>query len=338
MIATPLEALREEWSARNEVPFDGVRPLSNKKRWWVCAEGHQWEARVADRSYGKGCPVCSGRSPERGVSDLATLAPHLVAQWSPKNLLRPDDVCANSGRKVHWGCALGHEWRAIIRNRYRDGHGCPACNPNHAQMVVAGFNDMATTHPEMARLYSGKNEVPATAVSAGSNVKRLWECAKGHEWEAEPHRLVAGRRCSVCSAKTSRPEKLLMAGIAQQFPELVESARLPVRWGRVHSAQVDGLVGAVVIEYDGWYYHRDRLDRDTEKTAALVAAGYSVFRVREQGLPPVAKAVSIEIPRWRERACLDEAVAAVVGYVRNHEAIVPGPSHVALRYLVEFEG
>jgi len=36
-------------------------PKSGKKVWWKCSHGHEWEARVVNRSNGNGCPVCAGR-------------------------------------------------------------------------------------------------------------------------------------------------------------------------------------------------------------------------------------------------------------------------------------
>ncbi len=39
-----------------------VTPKSHKKAWWLCKKGHEWQARIADRSSkGNGCPYCSGR-------------------------------------------------------------------------------------------------------------------------------------------------------------------------------------------------------------------------------------------------------------------------------------
>ncbi|MBQ4558636.1 MAG: zinc-ribbon domain-containing protein [Clostridia bacterium] len=34
---------------------------SGKKVWWKCSKGHKWQARIADRNKGRGCPYCSGR-------------------------------------------------------------------------------------------------------------------------------------------------------------------------------------------------------------------------------------------------------------------------------------
>ena len=41
-------------------PFN-TSTYCNDKFWWRCEEGHEWDATVASRSYGNGCPRCNGR-------------------------------------------------------------------------------------------------------------------------------------------------------------------------------------------------------------------------------------------------------------------------------------
>lgn len=36
-----------------------ITPNSNKKVWWQCKKGHEWQARIADRNRGRGCPECA---------------------------------------------------------------------------------------------------------------------------------------------------------------------------------------------------------------------------------------------------------------------------------------
>lgn len=45
-----------------------VPPQSNRRAWWQCSQGHEWQARVAARSGGgTGCPGCrrAGGTPSR---------------------------------------------------------------------------------------------------------------------------------------------------------------------------------------------------------------------------------------------------------------------------------
>ena len=49
-----------EWSERN-LPLKPsmVRPATHKKVWWKCKKGHEWQAVIANRTNGRGCPVCN---------------------------------------------------------------------------------------------------------------------------------------------------------------------------------------------------------------------------------------------------------------------------------------
>jgi hypothetical protein len=43
---------------RNSVSPDMVAYGSDKKFWWICEHGHEWEAKVCNRVNGRGCPEC----------------------------------------------------------------------------------------------------------------------------------------------------------------------------------------------------------------------------------------------------------------------------------------
>ena len=59
---------------------------------------------------------------------MQTINPALAEEWNyEKNTeLTPEDVTANSNKKVWWKCSNGHEWQAVIYNRNK-GNGCPVC-------------------------------------------------------------------------------------------------------------------------------------------------------------------------------------------------------------------
>jgi hypothetical protein len=135
---------------------------SGKKVDWKCEFGHIWSAAIADRHRGSGCPVCSGRNALEGFNDLATINPELAAQadgWDPTT------VTVSSDKKVDWKCEFGHRWSAAIASR-SSGRGCPVCV---GKTVLKGFNDLATTNPELAAEADGWDP---TTLTAGSG-KRL---------------------------------------------------------------------------------------------------------------------------------------------------------------------
>ena len=52
--------LANEWNYEKNnglTPAD-VMPNSDKKVWWKCGQGHEWQASIGNRNKGNGCPIC----------------------------------------------------------------------------------------------------------------------------------------------------------------------------------------------------------------------------------------------------------------------------------------
>ena len=108
---------------------------SDKKFWFLCPSGHEWQAQLKSVTSGSGCPKCSGREVITGETDLATVTPALAAEWHPtKNgLVTPSDVTKSTNTLYWWLCPkCGHEWEASVNNRDK-GRGCPICNARWPQ-------------------------------------------------------------------------------------------------------------------------------------------------------------------------------------------------------------
>ena len=123
--------LAKEWhSTKNgDLKSEMLTYASNKKVWWKCSKGHEWEASIYSRNNdGRGCPYCANQKVLKGYNDLKTKNSELAKEWHPtkNNNLTPNDVIPNSHKKVWWKCSKGHEWEATIGNRNR-GTGCPKC-------------------------------------------------------------------------------------------------------------------------------------------------------------------------------------------------------------------
>ncbi len=128
--------LAKEWNyeKNGNLKPENFTEKSGQKVWWKCGKGHEWQARIADRNRGRGCPYCSGRYAIKGENDLQTVNPVLSKEWNyeKNNGLTPADVMSNSGKKVWWKCSKGHEWQATIGNRNK-GSGCPICRKSHSK-------------------------------------------------------------------------------------------------------------------------------------------------------------------------------------------------------------
>ena len=122
--------LAKEWhpTKNGTLTPDMVTPVSGKKVWWMCSQGHEWEALISNRAKGSGCPYCAGQRAVAGYNDLMTTHPALVAEWDFKKNsdITPKEVMGGSNKKVWWKCANGHKWQARIVDRTQ-GNGCPIC-------------------------------------------------------------------------------------------------------------------------------------------------------------------------------------------------------------------
>jgi len=155
-----------------------------------------------------------------GVNNLQTLFPQIALQaygWDPSV------VAAKSNEKLLWKCPKGHIYdsrpasRTIIQKGRRSQQGCPYCS---GKRVLLGFNDLATTHPEIAREAHGWNP---TTCTFGNKTIREWKCAKGHIYESSCNTRTAGKGsgCSVCAGKQ------VLVGyndLSSRFPEVAQYA------------------------------------------------------------------------------------------------------------------
>ncbi len=165
-LETKAPHLAKEWNyAKNAnlSPSD-IFPCSNKKVWWICENGHEWEDTPNHRfSRNDGCPYCSGHKIEKGFNDLTKTHPLLAKEWDYKRngILKPNDFSQGSGKKVWWQCHLGHEWQATISSRSR-GNGCPICK-----------KEIATSYPEQIIYYYIKRIFSDTINRYVDNKKEL---------------------------------------------------------------------------------------------------------------------------------------------------------------------
>ena len=128
---------------------------SNRRVWWLCDEGHEWEQAPYPLSgQGTGCPYCAGQM----ISDertLASVAPHLVKEWDEeRNGKGAHEVMARTARPDYWWICSNdstHRWKASLYNRVSIGSGCQSCAPTgfdpsspayYYSMAISGPNDI----------------------------------------------------------------------------------------------------------------------------------------------------------------------------------------------------
>jgi len=148
-----------------------------------------------------------------GINDLATLHPEVAAEadgWDPANLL------ASSQKKMPWKCNKGHRWEASTYGRTTCKYGCPYCTN---RKVWAGFNDLATHFPEIAKEADGWDP---TEFLPQSNKRMSWICSEGHRWETQIYNRTGNKSlCPYCSGKKAIKG---VNDLKTLFPEIAKEA------------------------------------------------------------------------------------------------------------------
>lgn len=213
-LATTYPELAAQWDTEKNGALTPARVLSGsrKKVWWLCENGHSWQAVISSRAKGSGCPVCAGKIVVPDENDLASAFPDIAAEWHPaKNGgLTPQCFTPASNRRVWWLCQLGHEYQAAIGARTVNGTGCPYCA---GKKVLKGFNDLASLEPKIAAEWhpSLNGRLTPETVTVGSARKVWWQCVKGHVWKAVVYSRTGAEKCGcpACAGRVrvSRQEK-----------------------------------------------------------------------------------------------------------------------------------
>ena len=203
--------------------------------------------------------------------------------WEKNNELNfnPDELTLGSHKKVWWRCSQGHEWQATIKNR-NNGNGCPYCS---SRLVLIGYNDLQTANPSLAKEWNFEknNGLTPTDVLPNSNKKVWWRCNKGHEWQATINSRNKGVGCPICNSerKTSFPEYAIEYYLTKYGLDVIHSYK-------EHGYELDIYIPSrkTAIEYDGYFWHKNKTKKDLEKNLKCQKDGIILYRIRE-GLPPL---------------------------------------------------
>lgn len=90
-----------------------------------------------------------------------------------------------SNKKLLWECSKGHQWKAAPE-QVRHGSWCPACGNEKK----GGGRRLSIQEMRRIAKFRGGKCVSTKYINTGS--KLLWQCVKGHKWEAVPGQVKNG--------------------------------------------------------------------------------------------------------------------------------------------------
>ena len=188
---------------KNGVGPEQINYVSQKKYWWKCDKGHEWQVSPTVRNAGHNCPYCQGRYAWPGYNDLLTMCPAIAKEFDiQKNYpVTPDKVMYSTHHKYWWKCNRGHSYKTVTYLRTVLKTTCPVCSGNKIQK---GYNDLSTLYPDIARLWNcDKNKEDIFSVGISSKKKKWWKCEKGHEWLTHIQTIIGNKgSCPICCKKS----------------------------------------------------------------------------------------------------------------------------------------
>ncbi|MGI1813943.1 zinc-ribbon domain-containing protein [Priestia sp. TGN 0903] len=312
----------KEWHYEKNNPLkpENITSKSDKKVWWKCSKGHEWQNTVKRRTNGGKCPYCLRRKASDEYN-LEKTHPELAKEWHYKNnnYLKPSEVIPSSSKHVWWKAECGHEWETAINIRTR-GHGCPYC----AGKRVLYKDSLLNMYPLIAEeWHSEKNSVKKPEnYLPGSMEKVWWKCSKGHEWQASiNNRVYKKSNCPKCFGATSFNEQAVFFYIKKLFKDAENRYLVDKR------TEIDIYIPTLKlgIEYDGLFFHskEENAKRDENKNKILYEKGIKLIRIRNLKAPVIQSYNSsiVSIEDDRELVNVEAAIKKLVSMISPNEPL-----------------
>lgn len=256
----------QQWSSKNKelniTPYE-VSSGSHKKVWWECPKGHEYIMAISRKiRRPKSCPVCSGYKVICGTNDIASQSEKLSTLWdNNKNTVKPTQVLVTSTKKYWWICDKKHSWLESPSTVNKDNIGCPYCSGHR---ISQGFNDLATTHPELLKEWDyDKNTIKPEEVSFGSNKKAWWLCNKEHSYSTKISKRTCKTHptgCPKCSKNISQLEQRIVQYLQQNYNKTILTNNRSI----IPPLELDIYIpdANIAIEFNGLYWHSEKKGKD----------------------------------------------------------------------------
>ena len=288
------------WSKKNEINPRKVFKSSNKKYWFDCYCGHEFECLLNNITNQKSwCIYCTNKQlcekEECQSCFKKSFASHEKSKyWSKKNETNPRNAFKSSNKKYWFTCKCGHEFKSCLDNITRYNSWCPyCCNPSKKlcenEECQTCFEKSFASH-EKSKYWSKKNETNPRNAFKSSHTKYCFKCVCGHEFNCCLNNITENNSwCLFCINKT---EKKLYEQLLEIYPNIISQFR--VDWCKnPNTARFLPFDFAlkeekVIIELDGpqhfvqisnWRTPEEQSENDKYKEKCANENGFSVIRI-----------------------------------------------------------
>ena len=300
------ELFKQIHPTKNKFDINKLTVGSGKLVWFKCSKGHVWKTLIgARRKSGSSCRKCVSESSkvENIIKEkkfhllikkdrLSNLSPVLSRYWHPtlNEGLMPIHVSAFSSKKVWWLCKKGHSYQQNIASKKQlfeknNKIVCSICTGK----ILTYEKSLEYKDERVAKEWDRvKNKIKASEVFYQSAKQNYWwKCKYGHQWRTSIyHRTVSKSDCPSCKISSSLPE----IRIYSELMTLFKNVRHRYYYDKNFEIDIFLPDQKIAIEYDGWYFHKGRYEKDIVKNNKIKNFGLKLIRIREEGLAPIDSA------------------------------------------------
>lgn len=195
LVTSNKEIVEELWDyEKNSIPPRNYTNTSRTKVYWKHLEGKASINKVIKDNQKK-------EAITEKENSLSKLYPELIEWFSKKD----DSLLTVGSNKITEFTCLehGHKWNSTIRNFLKKKDKCPYCSFGK---LLQGFNDISTTHPDLAKELISNN--PKKTMKSCNSIG-TWKCSKCNQtWKKNiAERIKHDSNCPYCS------NKLLLTGV-----------------------------------------------------------------------------------------------------------------------------
>lgn len=169
--------------------------------------------------------------------------------------------------KIKHRCLIcDYEWDAQPTNILQ-GYGCPRCAGNLKLNIETYRKLLAQIHPNI--------EIMNEYIDDRTKIKcKCLIC--GHDWERNQYYLLRSKGCPKC-AHTG--DSYMQRFIYYSFAEVYNNVLY--RDTTLIGMELDIVIPDIklAIEPGGWYWHKNRVDKDLEKRDKVIAKGYNIITI-----------------------------------------------------------
>ena len=263
---------------------------SRKKAYWKCPNGHSEPnplSIVSKTSRGMGkkqkTAICTR------CHSIAHTHPEISKLYDTgRNEKNIWDLSAGCSDEVYWICDKGHSYPMKVNVKIRDfgkwaGNGCSICL---GRLIIPEINSFAVKHPILLKEWDWEeNEkigISPYHLGSGYSQNVYWICRLHGTYPASiGNRTNKSRQtgCPDCKSQTSRNELRIYFEFKAIFGSVTHR-------DKSFGSEIDVYLPKfkLGIEYDGAFYHKNKIEGDKKKIQDLNDKGIQLIRVREKPL------------------------------------------------------